>query len=112
MWMARIVGWAVVALLVLAGLLLIADSAKATHPHQCYDYEAYVTKVLQGQYKEARRGEGMYNDRYLTELWVSERGETYTLIVVNPTTEQTCIIAAGTDWQEIRGVYGQRTDLR
>lgn len=56
---------------------------------------------LQGKFKEAPSARAMLNnDRAIFELWLSESGETFTLLATFPD-GMSCIVAAGKNWQKI-----------
>lgn len=55
---------------------------------------------LVNKYQESRIGMGLVNDTSLVEVYSSESGGTWTIIVTTPD-GRTCMVAAGKSWQEI-----------
>ena len=77
-------------------LVSVAGTAKAAPP--CGNHEKIVD-FLGNKYKESRRIMGVVNSTAVMEIFMSPQG-TWT-IVITSTDGQSCITAAGEEWQDI-----------
>ena len=92
----------VAAALVAAFLLSAIGTAEAQAicgPH------GEVVKKLQGDFKEARAGLGLAGNGGLVELFVSEKGG-WSVLVTRPD-GQTCLVAAGENWEIVKPNFGK-----
>jgi hypothetical protein len=89
----RRTGLAAVLGLALAGSFAANGFAAA----KCGDHDEIV-KALASNYKESRRAMGIVSAHSVMEIFMSPEG-TWTMLVTN-TTGESCIAAAGEDWQE------------
>lgn len=81
----------------------------ASAQSQC-DTRANVISVLQGKYKESQAAVGVTMNGALLEVWTTEDGATWSILVSNPG-GQTCLVAAGEGWQSVplAALQGPRT---
>lgn len=91
---------ALVVISVLASLVVCVP-ANAQFP--CGDRSDFI-KTLAAKYKESAKALGIANQTNLVEIFTSEKG-TWTIMVTQPT-GKTCIIAAGSSWEDMKPVLG------
>ncbi|MCT8997838.1 hypothetical protein [Chelativorans intermedius] len=85
--------------LALAALLATAAAAAAVaQPIHC-GARGEMVKVLSERFEERQRGYGLVGNRAIVELFLSPAG-TWTILLTGPD-RRTCIVAAGTEWEEI-----------
>ncbi|SCZ38593.1 hypothetical protein [Afifella marina] len=104
---ARIVRSAVLAAAAAAAAAL-STSAMATSPMlsvpKCAEHDDMV-RILAKEYKEAPKALGLVGGQRVMQVFVSKQG-TWT-IVVTRTSGDTCIVAAGQNWEEVPMEVGQ-----
>lgn len=84
--------------LVLISALLSTSSAIAQMaPVEVCSTHEVITSKLQERFQEQQTSVAIISDGRLLEIYTSEKGRTWTLIVTN-TKGITCAISAGTDW--------------
>lgn len=86
----------------LLALLLTTNLAQAQAA--CFPREEMVS-YLTSRYNESSTGYGLTAGN-VVELWVSEDGTTWTMIVTTPE-GVTCHVASGLDWTPTAPVYGE-----
>ena len=79
--------------------IVLSSQAHAT----CGERDVLV-RLLEERYQERSVESGLGTGGNLIELFASERGETWTLVTVDPR-GIACVIAVGNDWQVI-GIPG------
>jgi hypothetical protein len=62
-----------------------------------------VLEMLEGKYKESPIALGITNDGGLLEVFSTDGGETWTIIVTSPRGES-CLVAVGEDWHTIENL--------
>ena len=93
---AQTVSMSFVAALAAVSLVTVAGPAKAAPP--CGNH-AKIVDFLGNKYKESRRVMGVVNSTAVMEIFMSPQG-TWT-IVITSTDGQSCITAAGEEWQDV-----------
>ena len=93
---AQTVSLSFVAAFAAVSLVSVAGPAKAAPP--CGNHEKIVD-FLGNKYKESRRIMGVVNSTAVMEIFMSRQG-TWT-IVITSTDGQSCITAAGEEWQDV-----------
>ena len=78
-------------------LSLFAAAATNAAVPSCAPQEAIVAG-LANQYSEASLGYGVAPTNQMVEIFASEGGETWTVVVHNPN-GQSCIVAHGQNWR-------------
>jgi len=89
---------------VLLGLLLAIQPITVRAQMLCGDHDGIVA-VLAERYGEERAAVGVTTAGAALELFVSENGETWTLLLTVPG-ETTCLIAAGDTWEPTPAIAG------
>ena len=77
---------------------------QAQVPPPCHPREK-IMAVVEGQYHEAPVGIGLSNAGQIVELYASEGGTTWTILVTLPD-GRVCMYGAGTDWEAVPQVKG------
>lgn len=77
------------------------------HGQPACDKRDKITERLETRYQEFLTAWGMSNTGQLVELWATENGETWTL-VLSHANGISCLIGAGVNWQ---AVENGRSDL-
>lgn len=76
--------------------MTLIGNASAAQPCGKHDE---ITKTLTSRYQESRRAMGLIQQQAVMEIFMSPKGS-WTLLVTG-LNGNTCIMAAGQDWQEI-----------
>ena len=88
--------------LVLSSLTCICLTLFAVGPvsaaMQCASHETMI-KLLAKRYSEVPKAIGLVGKKRVMEVYVSEKG-TWTILVTN-SGGQTCILAAGNNWEDV-----------
>lgn len=84
------------------GLIFTPFAASAAP--QC-DERANVISVLSEKYKEHQSAVGVTMNGALLEIWESEGGETWSILVTTPG-GLSCLVAAGESWQQVTVLPG------
>lgn len=85
----------------LAGLaagLLMAATAAASAQSACLPHGKLVD-LLDGRYSEQRVAVGLETNGRLFEIFATDDGATWTMVVTTPD-GASCVVAAGLEWQE------------
>lgn len=69
----------------------------AAMPH-CGDRDTVIARLV-GTYMERHFASGLQSETGLLEIWASEEGGTWTILMTRPD-GQTCVMATGTHWRE------------
>jgi hypothetical protein len=91
-----------VSLLFVIWTLILPLSAAAKAEPAC-GHHADVLKQLSERYKEAPVALGLASNGNLLEVFSSDSGSTWTIIVTSPN-GTSCLVAAGQDWQPAKPV--------
>lgn len=85
---------------VLAFVALSSMGVEAASFPRCLN-STTLDNLLRQQYGEAPIGMGVLSSGSLLELWVSNGGETWTVVIRIPNSESVCIVAEGDNWRRI-----------
>ena len=93
----------------LAVAIALAPLAVEAQPTNCMPRDVAVA-ALEADYSEALLGQGLQNEQQLLEVFMSENGESWTVLQSFPN-GVSCIVASGTDWlvkdrTELAGITG------
>lgn len=83
----------------MALLVLTSGAVSADTDRLCADRGQVVT-MLSEHYGETVLGGGLHSDNSIVELWLSERQQTWTILLTT-SSGQSCVIAVGTDWDMV-----------
>ena len=82
--------------------MLIIFSAGMATAAMCGPREG-ILKALGERYKESSHGMGLTSNANVVEVFTSDGGKTWTLLISSPD-GKTCLIGAGMDWIDIAPV--------
>lgn len=85
---------------ILLATIIAPANAGATEQHQRCEERRTVLQYLSNEYSEKPVAMGVAENGGLIEVLTSNQGNTFTIIVTSPAGE-TCMVAAGADWQAL-----------
>ena len=78
---------------------LAAFSFPASAEMPCGERKALVD-YLASEYREQKIGAGITENGTVVEMFYSSASATWTITITDPRTNITCLVAAGSDWQD------------
>ncbi len=79
--------------------LAVAGPVAAQTQAPCMPYDVF-RELLRQQYGESLIGRGLERRGWITEIYAAETGS-WSVLIVNLTDGQACMVSAGTDWSEV-----------
>jgi hypothetical protein len=81
-----------------AGCLAAFSYPVSAHTH-CGERKAFVD-YLASEFREQKTGAGITKNGTVVEMFHSDARATWTITMTDPGTGITCLVAAGSDWQD------------
>jgi hypothetical protein len=90
-----------------AALVAASGTAANTQEIVCAKH-ALIAEYLKNEFQELQGAFGLIGDKAILELFLSPHGATWT-IVITDVSGKSCILAAGSSWEQKPGISGLET---